>query len=99
MITEKQIENKIKRLLADRGAYYFKHFGCKFSRVGVPDLVCCYKGRFIGIEVKRPSGGIVSEIQQINLNQINNAGGIGIVARSIEEVENCLNYININQTI
>lgn len=55
-MTEKQIENKIKRLLADRGAYYFKHFGCAFSRAGVPDLIACLNGQFIGIEVKRADG-------------------------------------------
>jgi Holliday junction resolvase len=89
MLTEKQIENKIKRLLADRGAYYFKHFGCKFSKAGVPDLVCCLNGRFIGIEVKRPDGKL-SEIQKINLEQIERAGGIALVARSVEEVQSAL---------
>jgi Holliday junction resolvase len=95
MLTEKQIENKIKRLLADRGAYYFKHFGCKFSKAGVPDLIACLGGRFVAIEVKREDGKL-SELQKINLQQINNAGGIGIVVQSVEEVEQCLNSLITN---
>jgi Holliday junction resolvase len=80
MLTEKQLENKIKRFLADQGAYYFKHFGCKFSKAGVPDIVGCLNGRFVGIEVKREDGK-VSEIQKINLEQIRKAGGIALVVR------------------
>lgn len=95
MLTEKQIENKIKHLLAIRGAYYFKHFGCKFSKAGVPDIIACLNGRFIGIEVKRKDGRL-SDLQKIHLDQIKNAGGIGIVARSVEEVENCLNSMITN---
>jgi Holliday junction resolvase len=95
MLTEKQIENKIKHLLATRGAYYFKHFGCKFSKAGVPDLICCLNGKFIGIEVKREDGKL-SELQKFNLEQIKKAGGIGIVARSVQEVEECLNSMIIS---
>jgi Holliday junction resolvase len=96
MLTEKQIENKIKHLLADQGAYYFKHFGCKFSKVGVPDIIACINGRFLAIEVKREDGK-VSEIQKFNLEQIRRAGGIAIVARSVGDVKECLNFINTNK--
>jgi len=95
MLTEKSIENKIKRLLASRGAYFFKHFGCNFSTAGVPDLICCVNGRFIAIEVKAPNGRL-SEIQKIHIQRIIEAGGIAIVAQSVEEVEHCLNYLIIN---
>lgn len=94
---EKQIENKIKKLLTNSGAYFFKHFGCKFSRAGVPDLIACLNGRFIAIEVKRTDGKL-SELQKIHIQQIEDAGGIAIVARSVEEVQECLNSILINKT-
>ena len=82
---EKAIENRIKAYLKSIGAYYFKHHGNQFSQVGVPDIVACYKGRFIGIEVKNETGK-TSPLQDINLKMINEAGGIGIVARSVEDV-------------
>jgi len=83
---EKSIENKIKSYLKSKGAYYVKYFGNQFSQVGVPDILACYKGRFIGIEVKNEKGK-TSPLQDINLQQIKNAGGYSLVARSVEDVE------------
>lgn len=89
---EKNIENKIKNYLKSKGAYYFKHHGNQFSQVGVPDIIACYKGKFIGIEVKNETGK-TSPLQDINLKMINDAGGIGIVARSVEEVSKVIDNI------
>lgn len=89
---EKIIENKIKTYLKSKGAYYFKHHGGQFSQVGVPDIIACYKGRFIAIEVKNETGK-TSPLQDINLKMINDAGGIAIVARSVEEVKDIIDKI------
>lgn len=89
---EKNIENKIKSYLKSKGAYYFKHHGNQFSQVGVPDIIVCYKGRFIGIEVKNETGK-TSPLQDINLKMINDNGGIGIVARKVEDVSKVIDNI------
>ena len=89
---EKNIENKIKSYLKSKGAYYFKHHGNQFSQVGVPDIIACYKGRFIGIEVKNETGK-TSPLQDVNLKMINYAGGIGIVARCVEDVSKVIDNI------
>lgn len=89
---EKNIENKIKNYLKSKGAYYVKYFGNQFSQVGVPDILACYRGRFIGIEVKNETGR-TSPLQDVNLKNINDAGGIGIVARSVEDVEKIIDNI------
>lgn len=90
---EKIIENKIKLFLKSKGAYYVKYFGNQFSQVGVPDILCCYKGRFIGIEVKNEKGK-TSALQDINLEQIKNAGGVSLVARSVTDVGKVLEEID-----
>ena len=82
---EKNIENKIKMYLKSIGAYYVKYFGNSFSQVGVPDLLVCYKGKFIGIEVKNEKGK-TSPLQDVNIENIRKAGGISFVARSVEDV-------------
>ena len=82
---EKSIENKIKKYLESKGAYYFKHHGNQFSQVGVPDIIACFKGRFIGIEVKNEKGK-TSPLQDYNIEAIKKAGGISLVARSVEDV-------------
>ena len=52
--------------------------GQKFTRDGIPDILCCYKGRFLGIEVKAPNGK-PSLLQIHNLKKIDEAGGYGIL--------------------
>lgn len=89
---EKNIENKIKSYLKSKGAYYFKHHGNQFSQVGVPDIIACYKGKFIGIEVKNETGK-TSPLQDVNLKMINDAGGISIVARCVEDVSKVIDNI------
>lgn len=75
MAAEKQFENKIKTYLKNKGAWYIKYWGGGgFTKAGIPDILCCYKGRFIAIEVKAPNGK-ASELQLFNLKKIEEAGG------------------------
>ncbi len=67
--------------------FYFKSHGGLYQRIGLPDIIGCYKGRFVGIEVKRPNkrNNTTASQKQI-LSEIKNAGGIGEVVTSVEEV-------------
>lgn len=95
---EKNIENKIKAYLKSKGAYYVKYHGNQFSQVGVPDILACYKGYFIGIEVKNETGK-TSPLQDVNIQQINNAGGWSFVARSVKDVADMLDSIDNYDTL
>jgi hypothetical protein len=77
---EKRFEEKVKYFLESRGAWFLKTWGGGFQRSGVPDLLICYKGRFIGIELKAEKGK-VSELQDRELRLIRNAGGMGFILR------------------
>ncbi len=87
---EKAIVTKIIKWLRDRGGYVIKYHGGPYARVGAPDVIAAFKGRFVGIEVKRP-GGKTTKLQEINLQEIRNAGGIAFVATSVEDVSEKLN--------
>lgn len=52
---------------------------------GVSDIIGCYRGRFLGIEVKRRKG-IVSPEQEAFIRTINEHGGIAFVARDVQTV-------------
>lgn len=80
MAEEKQFENKIKRLLKERGAWFLKTFSNGIQRAGVPDLLVCYKGRFIGIEVKAEKG-VISPLQIREIVHIRKAGGYALEVR------------------
>lgn len=56
---------------------------------GVSDILGCYKGRFLAIEVKRPSGKL-SPDQELFLNHVRENGGIALVARSIDDIINII---------
>ena len=93
---EKQVENKIKNYLSSIGAYFEKiHGGSFFPGAGIPDILACVQGRFVAIEVKKPDGGELSALQKLKLKQIEESGGIGIVARSVQEVRDRLERENI----
>lgn len=87
MSAEKKVENQIKRYLDSLGAYHVKIHGSAYMPAGTPDILACIDGTFVGIEVKKPKGGVVSALQKLKIKQIRNAGGVALVATSVEEVE------------
>lgn len=95
MTPEKKVENQIKCYLDKLGAYHVKIHGSAYMPAGTPDILACIKGRFIGIEVKKPNGGVVSALQKLKIKQIKNAGGVALVATSVEEVERELSRHNL----
>ena len=82
---ERDIVAAIKKYLASLGGdvFFWKEHGGPYGVSGVPDIICCYKGRFLGLEAKLP-GGRLTELQKRALDKINRAGGI---ARRVESVD------------
>lgn len=78
MAAEKNFENKVKAYLRTRGAYFVKFFGNAFTRSGVPDLLTCVNGYFVGIELKAKDGR-PSDLQLHNIKKIREAGGFAFV--------------------
>lgn len=79
MMTEKNFENKVKKFLKEEHCWFIKYWGGgEFTKAGVPDVLCCCNGTFLGIEIKAPNGR-PSELQIHNLKKIDEAGGMGIM--------------------
>lgn len=83
MAEEKNFENRIKRYLREQGCYVVKFYGCGGTRAGVPDLIVCANGRFIGVEVKAEDG-VVSPLQIKHIEKIKASGGAGIIVTPSE---------------
>ncbi len=82
---EKDIVNAIKKALTKNGAWVVKTHG-SIHTAGLPDLLVCYQGQFIGMEVKRPeTRHTVTMRQQAFLDAIEAAGGTVGVVTSVEE--------------
>ncbi|MFV0534018.1 MAG: hypothetical protein ACK5MR_10235 [Cumulibacter sp.] len=76
---ESAFQTKVKHYLEDKGAYVINVFGGgNFQTAGIPDLVICYKGIFLALELK-VGYNKASELQLIHLERINAAEGIGLV--------------------
>lgn len=84
-LTERDITGQIVDYLHVRGAWLLKTRGGLGQRRGVPDIVCCIRGLFVAIEVKRPKG-VVTAWQREELTKIDLADGVAFVARSLEDV-------------
>lgn len=78
MQNEKVFENRIKRYIKEQGGYCVKYWGGAFTQAGVPDLLICINGYFLGVEVKAEKGR-PSQLQLLNIEEIKKAGGIAMV--------------------
>ena len=87
------IQSDILKYLKSVGAYTIKVSAA--TKSGIPDIICCYKGRFIAIEVKRPETKTnVSPLQVANITMIINAQGEAIVAWDKEMVKTFIDNID-----
>jgi len=84
---ERDLQKKCLRWVRSLSkVWYLKVVGNAVQASGVPDILLCIKGKFIAIELKRPDGtGVLSDIQQANIERIREAGGQAYVVDSFEE--------------
>lgn len=93
MQPERKLVKKIQKLIADRGGRSFKIQGSDetYQENGIPDLLICYRGIFIGAEVKQP-GAKLRPSQRVVLHEIYDAGGVAAVLETVEQAEDLLAF-------
>ena len=90
---ESKVQEEIISYLKKNRIYHFR-FQAQSNLNGLPDILCLYKGLFIGLELKREKGGTPSGIQLRKIKTINDNGGIGLIVRSVKEVKLLFDIIN-----
>lgn len=84
-MNESEIVKQIKEYLKTvNNCFFWKEHGGQFGTAGIPDIIMCYKGRFVAFEVKNEKGKL-TVLQAITIKHIQRAGGIAEVVRSVEE--------------
>lgn len=78
---EGYVKDEIKKWLKEQGAYFFLPVQMGMGARTL-DILCCWKGRFVGIEVKRP-GKIATKLQAEIICQIQDAEGIAVCVDSL----------------
>jgi Holliday junction resolvase len=66
---EAKVKHKVVEFLKTRGVYYFFPATYGFGRSGVPDIVCCVRGKFLGIECK--AGDYQQKVTASRIHQAN----------------------------
>jgi len=81
---ESKIQTDIIRYVKSLTGYVLRPITC--TEAGHPDIICLVQGTMFGIEVKQP-GKNPTALQKKRLEQIESAGGCGIVAHSVDDVK------------
>lgn len=93
MTREAAVVAAAQRLLTKRGAWWVNVHGSGTGRNGIPDILFCHRGRFGAVECKSPTGK-PTRLQLHELGRIARAGGVAIVAKTTEELEQILDAID-----
>lgn len=91
---ESKFSREVTTYLERKGAIINNQTGGMFSKVGVSDLLVCYKGYFIALELK--VGDYTADPLQISyLQKVRSAGGFGLILRdTIQELMVLLSCID-----
>lgn len=80
MTPEAKVKKAVRQVLDGLGAYYVMPVTGGYGKQGAPDFLVCLHGKFIGIETKAGKGRLTA-LQEMNLKQIIEAGGVSLVIR------------------
>ncbi len=87
---EKTITNQILKYLKSLPeCFAFKEHGGLYGTSGIPDIIVCYKGKFLAFEVKTEKGKL-SKLQEMTIAKIQKANGMAFKVTSLEEVKEIL---------
>jgi len=87
---EGKVKDAAVELLKQYKAYYFFPVMGGYGRSGIPDIIACLNGRFIGIECKAGFNK-PTLLQERELKEISRAGGTTLVVR--EDTMDLLNQL------
>lgn len=93
---ESRISTAIMKAVRKRGGFCFKVHGSETMMAGLPDIVVCYKGLFVGMEVKTAVGRLSTRQVYVH-ERIRRDGSEGITAvpRSVADALTVLDCIDI----
>lgn len=92
---ESDLVMKTMKALRARAGWWVKIHGHPAQESGIPDIVGCYQGYFVAIEMKLPGEvGDVSPRQRMQLERIRRAKGVSVVCTTPQEALAVLDKID-----
>lgn len=91
---EAKVKAAVRKLLDTHGAYYFSPVTGGFGKSGVPDIIACFHGQFIGIECKAGDNQPTA-LQLRELANIREHEGIAVVVneKTTESLDQLLQLV------
>lgn len=100
MRKEADVKEAVKKVLNEVGAYWFMPVQTGYGVKGIPDFVCCVKGRFFAVETKFGKNTL-STWQKKQQDKILAARGTYMVIdeEGIEDLRNYLKAIIVLENV
>jgi hypothetical protein len=97
---EGKVKDACKKYLKSIGAWFFMPVSNGMGQVGIPDIICCYKGMFIAVETKAPGKRNQTTANQDRvIDAIKVADGWAIVVDNVDQLEEFITSIKIFQIL
>lgn len=90
---EAKISQNIQKMIKSRGGFCFKVWGNPMMMNGLPDIICCYRGLFIGFETKTELGSTDARQEYVH-RKLSEAGGLVFVPRNVQDASEVLDLID-----
>jgi hypothetical protein len=82
------VKDAIKKVLNEYNIWYFMPSANGFGKVGVPDFICCWKGKFFAIEAKaKGKREQTTANQDRRIEEIRSAKGWALVVDDVEQLK------------
>ena len=93
MTPEAKVKARVKKVLDTHEIYHFSPATGGYGRAGVPDIICCFDGLFVGLEIKSGSNKPTA-LQEREMQRICEAGGNAYLINE-EEVDKLDEWITL----
>ena len=89
MTPEGRVKKEVDKILKKYNVWHFMYVPHGYGLSGVPDFIGCIKGKFIAVETKARDNQQPTALQKMQMERINNAGGVAFVATpgNLEKLE------------
>lgn len=77
---EKKVKDACVEIIKRYGAYYFFAPANGYGRAGIPDIIVCYRGKFLAVECKAGYNK-PTPLQEREIAEIHKAGGSAMIIR------------------
>lgn len=89
---ENKFQAKAKKAFEEAGFFVFNVHGGPYQTRGIPDLIMCFCGVFVAVELK-VFPNFLHPLQRLQVDYIKQSGGLAYMARSEDDIDRIINEV------